>query len=290
MARARRTNRAFWLIILLLALRTAEANNNNNQYGNNNNNKYSSQFYNGARDFTVCDNSVVRVTALYAICDSPYTFYYGNGANRNSPICDYGDKLSFEVRFQVVDDIQDDTIFVTMAVYDEQNNLLVSINPVYLCEDLVGQDCTSSGYYGFTYYRLRLPYPYDSGRNNQNNNYDDDTYSSSSSSGGQFFPRVQMAFSTKADSGYNLGALNVECQYWEDGSDNNYVEWSRNKPKRSPLESFIIDYGILLASCTMVMAVAGFIWHQASKIKVKQTSIVVEQEVDGNYKTLGLMD
>jgi len=301
---------AFCLLILLLTCmkshsssssssykyKSSQQKNNkygNNQYGNNyNSNKYSnSQFYNGARDFTVCENSVVKVSALYAVCDSPYTFYYGNGANRNSPVCNYGDKLSFEVSFQVVDDIQDDTIFVTMAVYDDQGNMLVSVNPVYLCDDLVGYECTSAGYYTFTYYRLRLPYPYDSSSaGNENQQSNEDAYSSSSSNSGRFLPRIQMAFSTKADSGYNLGALNLECQDW--GEDNNYVSWIHNQPKRSPIESFFVDYGMLLASITMVLAVSAFVWHQASKVKVKEQNHVgvVENEMEGNYKSLGLMD
>lgn len=316
---------------------------NNNQYSNNynknnNNNRYGSAIYSGTRDFSVCDDSVVRVTALYAVCDSPYTFYYGNGANRNSPVCNYGDKLSFEVDFQVVDDIQDaSTIFVTMAVYDDQGNLLVSVDPVYLCDDLVGYDCTSAGYYGFTYYRLRLPYPYEyTNQQNSNGNYDgadagDDAYdanddgaaaddgnaavasSSSSSSSGQFLPQIQLAFSTMSDSGYNLGGLNMECRNW--GNDNeNYVEWSKYKPMRSPVESFFVDYGMLLGSCLMVLAVAAFVYHQASKVKVKeqlQLHVVQQQptvlnnglnhngsnidqdyEVDEgsrSYKALGLM-
>jgi len=278
MSSKRRTSCTFWLALFLLALKIGEAYNNN------------PDFYNGARDFTVCDDSVVKVTALYAVCDSPYTFYYGNGANRNSPVCNYGDKLSFEVRFQVVDDILDDSsIFVTMAVYDDQNQLLISIDPVYLCEDLVGYECTSAGYYGFTYYRLRLPYPYESNDNQYNNNNDD--YSSSSSSGGssRFLPKIQMAFSTKDDSGYNLGALNLECVDW--GGNDNYVEWSKLKPQRSPLQAFFVDYGMLLGSCAMVVAVSAFVWHQASKIKVKNAASVVEpDELDDGYKSIGLID
>jgi len=42
----------------------------------------------------VCDDSVVVVTFLTVECNSPYTFYYGNGANRQSSVCDYGDKAT----------------------------------------------------------------------------------------------------------------------------------------------------------------------------------------------------
>lgn len=209
-------------------------------YNNYNSNKNSNK---GARDFTVCDGAVVKVTRLYVTCDSPYTFYYGNGASRNLPVCNYGDKISIDTRFKVVDDIQQgDTIFVTMAVYDDQGNLLTANQPVYLCKDLVGYDCTVAGYYSFST-RMRLPYPYDT----------------SSASASQFLPDVHMAFSTKADSGYNLGGLNVECQR----NDPNSVTWTR--PKRTPVEAFVLDFGLLVFSGIILTILAVFLWRRSSE-------------------------
>lgn len=248
-------------------------NLNENGYNYRNNDKtqytspaYSGQFYNGARDFSVCDDSVVRVTALYVVCDSPYTFYYGNGARRNSRVCGYGDKLSMEVRFEVVDDIRDDPIFVTIGVYDQQNSLLASISPLYLCDDLVGYDCTSQGYYGFQY-RMRLSYPASS--------------TSDESSSGTFLPNVNMAFSSKSDSGYNLGALNVHCQDWRDS----YVAWSRNEPPRSPMQRFFINYGLLLVSGVVLLALGSLIWHQATR-----SNQIVDVVEEPNGKSVGLID
>lgn len=206
---------------------------------------YSFSQYSSAHTFSVCQDSVVRVTSLFVVCDSPYTFYYGNGANRNSPVCNYGDKLSMQVTFKVVDNIEDnENIFMTMAIYDDQNNLLISQDPIYLCEDLVGYQCTNAGFYGFST-RLRLPYPYDYSDNNH------------------FYPQIQMAFSTKADSGYNLGAMNVQCAAWDHGSS---VEWTMDKVQRSPAVSFVINYGLLLATCVMMSAVALFVWRQAVNV------------------------
>jgi hypothetical protein len=235
----------------------------------------SNNFYNGLQEFTVCDDSVVRVRALYAVCDSPYTFYYGNGANRNSPVCDYGDKLSMEVRFEVTDDIRDsDTVYVTLAVSDDAGNVLITVDPVYLCEDLVGYECTNQGYYGFIY-RLRLPYPY-----NDNSGQSSTPSASSSSGSTSFRPNIQMAFSTQADSGYNLGAANVECEPWNP-NDPSYVSWmSHNKAKRSPVGSFAQEYGILVGSCLMLVGVTAFVWHQSTK---KQPA-VPEQLVYGEFE------
>lgn len=242
-----------------------------------------SNFYNGARDFTVCDESVVRVRELYLICDSPYTFYYGNGANRNSPVCNYGDKLSMELSFQVTDDIKDsDNIYVTMAVYDDQGNILISVDPVHLCDDLVGYECVNQGYYGFIY-RLRLPYP--SNDNNVQSTSASSYSSSSSNNGGRFLPYVHMAFSTRADSGYNLGALNIQCAQWNP-NEPSYVSWSLNKSSRSPLESFTADYTILLASCLTLMMISLFVWFQASRHQDRQN----RAEPSSKSATFCLMD
>jgi len=183
-----------------------------------------------------------------------------------------------------------------MAIYDDQDNLLVLVDPVYLCDDLVGYECKYAGYYSFDYYRLRLPYPSESssslsGSSNSNNNYDDNyNYGGSSSSGsssstGQFLPRISMAFSTRADSGYNLGALNFD--YCPGGADEeNFDYWIKNKPSRSPLETFFIDYGLLLAACSVVIGVSVFLWKQASKTKTGVDAL--NDTVDSNYKSIGV--
>lgn len=255
------------------------SNANNNGSGNNykGSYQYSNHFYNGARDFDVCEDSVVRVTALFIVCDSPYAFYYGNGANRDSPVCNYGDKLSMEVRFEVVDDIEEtDPIFITMAVYDDQDNMLISVDPFYLCDDLVGFDCSYKGYYGFTY-RLRLPYPSDS-------------YGQATST--SFLPYVHMAFSTKADSGYNLGAVNEKCERWGDG-ESGYVTWSKKK-QRAPLQAFVQDYGLLILSLIMLGAVGMFVWNQAGKSLLAPDKTLgnpqIDVDDDASGKSFGLMD
>lgn len=48
----------------------------------------------------ICKDGIVQVTSLQTVCDSPYTFYYGNGANRNSESCNYGDKATITAYFE----------------------------------------------------------------------------------------------------------------------------------------------------------------------------------------------
>jgi hypothetical protein len=193
----------------------------------------------------VCKDSVVRVTQLVVLCDSPYTFYYGNGAHRNSITCNYGDKLSMQVQFQVVDDIQQDNyVYVSMGIYDNQNNLLLTVDPADLCRDYVGTQCTLAGYYSFST-RVRLPYPNEAVTSND-----------------MFSPQVHMAFSTNKDSGYNLGAVNIECAAW-DPNDPSYAPWTR-RTRRPPFQTFVIQYGMLVATGCFLLALGSFIWQHAS--------------------------
>jgi hypothetical protein len=210
---------------------------------NPNSHSYSVGYYNGARDFSVCDGSVIQVVSLNVLCDSPYTFYYGNGANRHSPVCNYGDKMTVQVVFQVVDDIKDsDPIYMAMAVYDDQGSLLISTQPAYLCEFYVGKTCKYAGSYGFsTTVRLQYPAP-----------------SSSNTASDRFLPSVHMAFSTQPDSGYNLGAINIQCQQWESTAST----WASKKAEKTPFHQFVLSYGLLMISCSMLITVSAYLWKQ----------------------------
>jgi hypothetical protein len=77
-----------------------------------------------------CDDEIVQVKSLSVLCDSPYTFYYGNGANRNSQTCNYGDKATITVYFEVTDDLDDTNIYMVMSVYAGYGNeVLTSTSP-----------------------------------------------------------------------------------------------------------------------------------------------------------------
>lgn len=186
----------------------------------------------------VCADSVVSVDYMAVLCDSPYTFYYGNGANRNSILCDYGDKATILTTFTVTDNLQeqDTEIYVTMAAYDSDNQFLVGTYPEPLCRDYVGDDCTQAGSYTFTR-KLKFGYPMEGNET-------------------QFTPTLQMAFSTRADAGLNLGAVNTAvCQEWSDK-----VEWSREN-LQGPVWG--MEYGLLIATCGILLALGTWVWSRA---------------------------
>jgi hypothetical protein len=193
---------------------------------------------------SVCADSVVAVQYLTVLCDSPYTFYYGNGANRHSIRCDYGDKATLITVINVLDDLQDkDTeIYVTMAAYDDANNYLASTYPERLCQDYVAEDCTRAGTYTFV---RKLKF---------GNSYGNQT---------KFIPVVQMAFSTQSDSGYNLGAVNMDCPEWDEEDTPGFVSWSQ-EPVRSPVQEYVADYGMLLFSCIAITMLTLFLTRKAS--------------------------
>jgi hypothetical protein len=192
---------------------------------------------------SVCSDSVVTVQYLTVLCDSPYTFYYGNGANRHSIRCDYGDKATLITIINVLDDLQDkDTeIFVTMAAYDDANNFLASTYPERLCQDYVAEDCTRAGTYTFV---RKLKF---------GNSYGNQT---------KFIPVIQMAFSTQSDSGYNLGAVNMDCPQWENEDEPGFVSWSQ-EAVRSPVQEYIADYGMLVFACCAILTLTWFLNRKA---------------------------
>jgi hypothetical protein len=211
--------------------------NKNSGYSNGN---YNDDFYAAALKRTVCDGSVVQVKSMSVSCDSPYTFYYGNGANRNSPLCDYGDKATFTIKFAVVDEIEEvGDFYMTMAVYDPEGRLLVASQPEYVCQSYVGYECTNAGTYSFT---KKVKFDYSDANNSK------------------FVPYVQMAFSTSANSGYNLGAVNTNCKKWDQNSQG-FLEWSAGSRQRE--NEFGVKYGMLLASGFAVAGMVAFVWHQS---------------------------
>jgi hypothetical protein len=186
----------------------------------------------------VCKDSVVVVTYMTILCDSPYTFYYGNGANRNSPVCDYGDKAALSVTIKVLDDLQeeDTDIYFTLAAFDDVANLLTSTGSENLCRDYIGRDCTKAGIYTFEK-KLKFGSPYGNRT--------------------KFQPEIHMAFSTQSDSGYNLGAVNMECMEW-DQNEPAFVAWSSNAPK-SATQEFAAEYGMLIGTCVLISGIAAYV-------------------------------
>ena len=225
----------------------------NNQYESSNNELYLSDeyddygnradLYGGFPTVEACEDSAIQVRKMEVLCDSPYTFYYGNGANRNSPLCDYGDKVTISVQFRVVADLDAySDVFMTMAVFDPEKNLLASTEPEYLCYDYVKDYCTAYGSYKFQT-QLTFVKP-DSGTSKK------------------FYPQVQMAFSTEDDYGWDLGGLNMDCPDWNPDDPSQKVDWKEQK-KLTKWEKLGIKYGLLAFAIVAVLGLTMWVWGKA---------------------------
>jgi hypothetical protein len=253
------------LIVALLCRGSYGSNSNNNyyKYGNYDDDRYSGQDY--QQSLAVCDNSVVEVTAMSVTCSTPYTFYYGNG-HRNSPTCEYGDKATVTVNLDVNGDLESGVnIYMTMAAVTN-GEILVSTQPMDLCENYVGSSCTTSGSYSFTQ-KLKL---------------------SSSGDGGnatKFVPSIQMAFSTSADGGYILGAVNIECEQWDEENPA-YAHWTKVEPVQLPAwESFAFKNALLIGTCVLLAGFAGTIYANS----YRPDDDGIEYEGDEDYRRSRLM-
>ena len=100
--------------------------------------------------FSICKNAAIQVQNLTYYCDSPYTFYYGNGAHRKSDTCDYGDKVTVSMKFYVAQAVES-TTYMELAAYDNADEQLYLAGSMDLCNDFVGKSCNEVGYYSFSY-------------------------------------------------------------------------------------------------------------------------------------------
>jgi len=145
-----------------------------------------------------CERSVVKVTKVNILCDSPYrgTYYTTSSNHMASPLCEYGDEAVVMVNFDVSEDLDYmKTMYMTLGIYagKKTKELLWAIRATELCNTFVGHQCTRAGSYGFAF-RVSLDYGMMSDR-------------------AMFVPMVEMGFSTQADEGYNLGGVNINCRF-----------------------------------------------------------------------------
>jgi hypothetical protein len=190
-----------------------------------------------------CEKGVVQVTGISLLCNSPYTYYWGNGANRNSVVCDYGDKAQIEVSFTVTDDLDGD-IYMTMAASYENEQLYLG-ESVELCYNYVGESCSAAGDYTF---KKKIQFAYLDG------SYE------------KFVPKLEIAFSDSADGSYSLGGVNIYCQENDDADDdnNNNQDWSANNNEVATLSSvqvFFMNYGILVGTVVVMSGFSLFLWY-----------------------------
>lgn len=174
---------------------------NVNNYVNYDSQLYSNMVYSQSGSEAVeavvenCKKPTISVNSVTILCDSPYTYYYGNGAHRGSTVCDYGDMATVLVNFNVKSKIRTvDKAYMTIAVYAQKTDqeLLFAAMNVDMAE-LVGKKVSNKGNYEFS---MRVVI--EKGASGDNS---------------QFVPSFEMGFSTAQDEGYNLGGVNINCNY-----------------------------------------------------------------------------
>jgi len=177
------------------------ANNNYNNYNNNYYRQANQQQYQNTDDdympaLTICDDLIIQVTSIQTVCDSPATYYWGSGVNRNSLTCNFGDKATTTISFDVTESLYDTNIYVVMSMYAGYGNeVLTSTTPKNI-KKYVGYSCNEAGSYSYTYSTTV-----------------GSAYSSSGKNYGSFIPFIQVAFSSDKNGDYNLGAANIPCQW-----------------------------------------------------------------------------
>jgi hypothetical protein len=79
-----------------------------------------------------------------------------------------------------------------------------------------------------------------------------------------FVPAIEMGFSTAPDEMYNLGGVNIDCQY--DGDYQKYDPWFNGKTaKQSKIMGaggFAANYGLLFGVAILLVAFAGYAWQR----------------------------
>lgn len=194
---------------------------------------------------SICSNAAIQVHNLTYYCDSPYTFYYGNGAHRKSETCDYGDKVTVSMKFYVAEAVES-TIYMQLAAYDNADEQLLLAGSMDLCYDFVGKSCNSVGYYSFS---TKVQFAYIDGEETQ------------------FVPNWEVSFSDAIDGGFDLGGVNVQC----DTDQNAYFNWQSTRSNRTIFhertETFVQDYGILIVTCVS-LAVLGIVLLNQTKDSV----------------------
>lgn len=188
-----------------------------------------------------CDEGPIQVINITVLCDSPYTFYYGNGANRDSPVCDYGDKVTLQVDLEIQEEIES-SIYVQMVAYDDADEQLYLGSSVDLCNDVIGDaNCNAGGYYSFV---QSVQFAYIDGDQSK------------------FVPLWEIVFSEDGDGGYDLGGVNVECE--KDGGSS-FIDWTNvrtNSTRFKNTETFAQEYGILLLTVISLIVLGTVLMRQ----------------------------
>lgn len=123
---------------------------------------------------------------------------------------------------------------MVMSIYAGYGNEVLSSTSPKVLKKYVGYSCNAAGSYSFSYTTT--------------------VGSASSGSSSSFVPYVQIAFSSKSNGDYNLGAANIPCN-WDD--DREWTEIAAMSPQYSARE-FFVENGIficILIACSAFVAV-----------------------------------
>jgi hypothetical protein len=212
----------------------------------------------GYVDVNNCANTMIQVTSAQVTCDSPYQYYYGNGAKRNSYLCDHGDQASITVFFKVLKDLPSDTsVYMTMGIYANVAGTyqLAWADKAADAQKYVGHGMTKKGQYAFST-RVQM--------DDDNNIYNEK---------GEFIPILEMGFSTKQDKLYNLGGMNIECTWdntyqpyspnpwWAGGKGGSFIKASRDTVG-SKVAAFFLNLIILLTFLGLIGGAAFLVYKK----------------------------
>lgn len=172
-----------------------------NYNGNNGNNNGDDSYDPSVMPVENCQTALIQVTEATIVCDTPYQNSYKSGAHQHSALCGYGDYARVTVYFTVGSDVlsqNGETIYMDLAIVARKcgnEEKVYHLKSTDLCSEFVGHDCNAAGNYAFSFATDSL----------SSNNY----YNS-------FYPVLELAFSNRKDQGYNLGGININCQYSEE--------------------------------------------------------------------------
>lgn len=212
----------------------------------------------GYVDVNNCANTIIQVQSAQVTCDSPYQYYYGNGAKRNSYLCDHGDQASITVFFKVLKDLPaDQSVFMTMGLYANVAGTyeLTWSDKAANVENYVGHSISKKGKYAFST-RVKM--------DDDNNVYNEN---------GEFIPVLEMGFSTKQDKLYNLGGMNIECTWdntyqpyspnpwWAGGKGGSFIKASRDTVG-SKVAAFFLNLIILIVFLSVIGGICVVVYRK----------------------------
>ena len=195
---------------------------------------------NAAQSEVACNSTYIAVHSLSILCDSPYTYYYGNGAHRNSETCDYGDKATITMTLDVLQGLDyNTTIYVSMAVSTSEE-ILFQISYVDLCANWIGKECNTARTYKLSQ-GIQLAYV-------------------NGGTSTKFTPFVEIGLSSAVNGDYDFGGLNIVCSTSTKGTTESLIKhWIGENATIAYYNgagTFGNSYGILVGTVVVVAVFA----------------------------------